>query len=116
MPDSIDATEHPSTVAAVRDLAVLDRATLDDGDTYALFDGDAEYANLFVVNESDDETGMFITKGGGNAVNQYDGETEWGGSTGAQNNNLFHDGTDYVIENSTGSDGKDYTVVGVRVV
>jgi len=115
MPSGIDADEHPSTQAAIRDLVVLDRTTLDDGETYALFDGDSEYASLFVVNETDDETANIRTEGAANNVVVDEG-ANFGNSSGNSNNNAFHDGSDYVIENSTGSDGRDYTIVGERVV
>jgi hypothetical protein len=115
MPVGIDADEHPSTQAAVRDLVVLDRVTLDDGNSYALFDGAAESALLFVANETDDETGVVTTDGDGNNADIVDG-TNYGNASGNSANNVFHDGSDYVVENSTGSDGRDYTIVGVRVV
>lgn len=114
--DDIDAERHPSTQAAIRDLIVLERFVIDDGETEALWDGDQEYADILVINEDTDETGKFITKGSGNAVNQYDGETEWGASTGAQDNNLFHDGSDYVVENNAAGSNQSYTVVGFREV
>jgi len=115
MPEDINTDEHPSTSAAVRDLTVLDRTTLDDGETYALFGGDSEYARLFVANETDDETATVRTEGAGNnAVVDHGGN--FGNASGNSNNNVFHDGSDYVIENSTGNDGRDYTIVGERVV
>lgn len=115
MSDTVDASEHPSTSAAIRELTVLERATLDDGETYALFDGDAEYARLLVVNETDDETATVRTEGpADNAV--VDHGDSFGDAAGTSSNNVFHDGSDYVVENSTGSDGRDYTIVGERVV
>lgn len=116
MPAGIDAAQHPSTLAAVRDLVVLERLTIDDGNTAALYDGDDEYSVVLVVNEDTDETGVFTTDGGGNNAKQVDGGSDWGNSSTAQDNNLFHDGSDYVIENDTGSDGQSYTVVGVTEV
>ena len=115
MSDTVDASEHPSTSAALRELVVLKRTTLDDGETYALFDGDAEFARLLVVNETDNETATVRTEGGAdNAV--VDHGASFGNASGASSNNVYHDGSDYVVENSTGSDGRDYTVVGERVV
>jgi len=115
MPEGINADEHPSTSAAVRDLTVLDRVTLDDGETYALFDGDAKYASLFVANETDDETANVRTEGAGNNAVVDEG-ANFGNASGNSNNNVYHDGSDYVVENSTGSDGREYTIVGERVV
>jgi len=115
MPEGINADEHPSTNAAVRDLAVLKRATLDNNGTHTLFDGDAESTLLFVANETDDETAVVTTDGDGNNATIVNG-ANYGNSSGNSNNNVYHDGSDYVVENSTGSDGRDYTIVGVRVV
>jgi len=115
MPKDVDAAEHPSTSAAVRDLAVLDRVTLDDTNSYALFGGDAESALLYVVNETDDETAVVTTDGDGTNATIVNG-SNYGNASGNSNNNVFHDGTNYVVENSSGSDGRDYTIVGVRVV
>jgi len=115
MPDGINADEHPSTSAAVRDYGVLERHTLDDGETVALFDGDAKYAQVFVVNETDDETAVVTTDGAGNNADVVDGAS-FGNASGASSNNVYHDGSDYVLENSSGSDGREYTIVGQRVV
>lgn len=115
MPLDVNTGEHPSTNAAVRDVVVLDRTTLDDGNKYALFGGDAESALLYVVNETDDETGVVSTDGDGTNATIVNG-SNYGNSSGNSNNNVFHDGSDYVVENSTGSDGRDYTIIGVRVV
>lgn len=115
MPKDVDAAEHPSTTAAVRDLALLDRTTLDDTEQYALFGGDAESALLFVANETDDETAVVTTDGDGNNATIVDG-ANFGNVSGNSNNNVFHDGSNYVVENSSASDGRDYTIVGVRVV
>jgi hypothetical protein len=115
MSDTINASEHPSTSAAIRELTVLERATLADGETYALFDGDTEYARLLVVNEIDDDTATVRTEGNAdNAV--VDHGANFGNGSGVANNNVYHDGSNYVVENSTGSDGRDYTIVGERVV
>jgi hypothetical protein len=115
MSDTVDASEHPSTSAALRELMVLERTTLNDGETSALFDGDDEYARLLVVNETDDDTATVRTEGGAdNAV--VDHGASFGNASGAASNNVFHDGSDYVVENSTGNDGRDYTIVGERVV
>lgn len=115
MPKDVNAAEHPSTSAAVRDLAVLDRTTLDKTNKYQLFGGDAESALLFITNETDDETAVITTDGDGNNATIVNG-ANFGNSSGNSNNNVFHDGSNYVVENSTGSDGRDYTIVGVRVV
>jgi len=43
--------------------------------------------------------------------------SNFGNSQGSgSNNNVYHDGSNYVIENQTGSDGQEYTVVGVEEV
>jgi len=115
MPFGINADEHASTDVAIRELVTLDRVTLDDTNTYALFDGADESALLFVANETDDETAVVTTDGDGTNATIVNG-SNYGNSTGNSNNNVFHDGSNYVVENSTGSDGRDYTIVGVRVV
>lgn len=113
MPAGIDATQHPSTLAAVRDLVVLERHTLDDTETTALFDGDDEYALLLAVNEDSDETGVFTTDAAGNNATNVSG-SNWGVSSG--NNRINHDGTNYVVENQTGNNGQTYTIVGLTEV
>ena len=116
MPGDVNADKHPSTNAAIRDLIVLERLAIDDTNTAALFDGDAEYALLMVVNEDSNATAVVTTDGGGNNATVVNG-ANWGNSQGSgSNNNIYHDGSDYVIENQTGSDGQDYTVVGVTEV
>lgn len=112
----LNADEHPSTNAAIRDLVVLERVNPDDGNSAALFDGDAEYAVLLAINEDTNATGLFLLDGPDNNVTQFDGGSEWGASSTAQSNNLFHDGSDYVVENNTGTDDQSMTVVGFREV
>lgn len=117
MPKGFDADQHPSTLAAIRDLVVLERFTLSNGETAALWDGDAEYADVLAINEDTNGVGKFLTKGGGNAVVQYDGGTDWGAASGAQDNNLFNDGSnEYVVENNAAGADQSYTVVGLREV
>lgn len=115
MPAEVNADLHPSTLAAIRDLVVLERYTIDDTNTAALFDGDAEYALALVVNEDSDATAVVTTDGGGNNATVVNGSA-YGNSQGSgSNNNVYHDGSDYVIENQNGST-QDYTVVGVTEV
>lgn len=115
MTTDVNADLHPSTLAAIRDLVVLERHTIGDTNTAALFDGDAEYALALVVNEDSDATAVVTTDGGGNNASIVDGAA-YGNSQGSgSNNNVYHDGSDYVIENQNGSE-QSYTVVGVAEV
>lgn len=115
MPNNINTDEHASTQEVLRDYGVLERHTLDDGETVALFNGEARYGLLLVVNESDDATATVRTEGPGNNA-AVDHGASFGNGQGTSANNVYHDGSDYVLENSTGSDGKTYAVVGQRVV
>lgn len=112
----LDAAQHASTLAAIRDLVVLQRLNPNDGNTAALFDGDAEYAFVLAINEDTNATGLFLLDGADNNVSQIDSGNEWGASSTAQSNNLFHDGSNYVVENNTGTDDQSMTVVGFREV
>jgi len=115
MPADINDDQHPSTNAAVRDIVVLERHTIGDTNTVALFDGDAPYAVVMVVNESSDETAVVTVDGPGNNATVVNGSA-YGNSQGSgSNNNVYHDGSDYVIENQNGAE-QDYTVVGVEEV
>jgi hypothetical protein len=115
MTTDVNADKHPSTLAAIRDLVVLERHDIDDTNTAALFDGDAEYALALVVNEDSDATAVVSTDGPGNNASIVDGAA-YGNSQGSgSNNNVYHDGSNYVIENQNGS-AQSYTVVGVAEV
>jgi len=115
MPADVDVTQHPSTLAAIRDLVVLERHTIDDTNTAALFGGDDEYAAALVVNEDSDETALVTTDAGGNNATVVSGSVYGNAQGSGSNNNVYHDGSDYVIENRNGST-QDYTVVGVTEV
>jgi hypothetical protein len=114
MTTDVNADQHPSTLAAIRDLVVLERHTIDDTNTAALFDGDDEFVIAFVVNEDSNETASITVDGDGDNVRVVG--RAYGNSQGSgSDNNVYHDGSDYVIENQNGST-QDYTVVGLAVV
>jgi len=115
MTTDVNDDQHPSTNAALRDLIVLERHTIAATNTAALFDGDAEYALGLVVNETTDETAVVSFDGGGNNATIVNG-TAYGNTAGSgSNNNVYHDGSDYVVENQTGAEA-DYTLVGLAEV
>jgi len=111
----VNADKHPSTNAALRDVLVLERHTIDNTNTAALFDGGAEYALAMVVNEDSDATALVTFDGGGNNASIVNGSAYGNAQGSGSNNNVFHDGSDYVIENQNGST-QDYTVVGLTEV
>lgn len=112
----INTDQHASTLDAVREMLGLERHTIDDTNTATLFEGDAPYALAMVVNESSNETAVVSFDGAGNNADIVNG-ANFGNSQGSgSNNNVYHNGSNYVIENQTGSDGQDYTVVGVEEV
>jgi len=116
MPGDVNADQHPSTLAAIRDILVLERYDIDDTNTAALFDGDAEYALALVVNEDSDATAVVSFDGSGNNATIVNGSAYGNTQGSGSNNNVFHDGSDYVIENQNGSGTQSYTVVGITEV
>lgn len=116
MPFDINADQHASTLDAVREIIGLERYTIDDTNTATLFDGDAPYALALVINESSDATAVVSFDGGGNNATIVSGGSYGNTQGSGSNNNVYHDGSNYVIENQTGSNGQNYTVVGIEEV
>lgn len=112
----INTDQHASTLDAVREMLGLERHTIDNTNTATLFDGDKPYALALVVNEFSNATAVVTFDGSGNNATIVNG-SNYGNSQGSgSKNNVYYDGSNYVIENQTGSGSQEYTVVGVEEV
>lgn len=94
-----------------------DIGTVADTNTATVADGTQEPTGLVVVNDrTNDESGVFVINGAtadSTKVSEAGGGTVFGTSQDANSVNVYHDGTEYVVENQTGGDA-DLEAVLIR--
>jgi hypothetical protein len=92
-----------------------DIGTVGDTNTATVADGTQEPIGLVVVNDkTNDESGVFVVNGASSdstKISEAGGGTVFGTSSGANSVNVYHDGTEYVVENQTGGDAYLETVL-----